>query len=303
MTAATAGSTALPAPATHPGGGSRWWRARSYLGVLPFAAYTTLFLLVPTVIVAIGAFQSDSGGFSLENFRAMASADVLASLGRSLVLSLVSAIVAAVVGAVVAYLLSTAAADSVIRKVVVAASSVLAQFAGVMLAFAFSFTFIAPGLIGRWLQSAFDISVDPNYFTTLAGLIVVYIYFQVPLMIIVFLPAVDGIRPQWREATESLGGSTWVFWRRVAGPLLGPSFLGALLLLFTNAFSAYATAAALVGLTTPIIPLQIRAALISETGLGAPNLAKAEALLMVVVVAVVMTGYYLIQRRAAKWLG
>lgn len=293
----------MPAPATRPGGGSRVRRARSYLGVLPFAAYTTLFLLIPTVIVAIGAFQGEHGGFSLENIRAMASSDVFTSLGRSLVLSAVSAVVAAVVGAVVAYLLSTAAADSVLRKVVVAASSVLAQFAGVMLAFAFTFTFIAPGLIGRWLQQSFDINVDPNYFTTLTGLIMVYIYFQVPLMIIVFLPAVDGIRPQWREATESLGGSTWVFWRRVAGPLLGPSFLGALLLLFTNAFSAYATAAALVGLTTPILPLEIRAALISETGLGAPNLAKAEALLMVVVVAVVMTGYYLIQRRAARWLG
>ena len=301
MTAISA--AAVPASATRPGGRGRARRIRSYLGVLPFAAYTTLFLLIPTVIVAIGAFQSDRGGFSLENFRAMASADVLSSLVRSLVLSAVSAVVAAVVGAVVAYLLSTAAATSVVRKVVVAASSVLAQFAGVMLAFAFTFTFIAPGLIGRWLQSSFGYTLDPNYFTTLSGLIVVYIYFQVPLMIIVFLPAVDGIRPQWREATESLGGSTWVFWRRVAGPLLGPSFLGALLLLFTNAFSAYATAAALVGLTTPIIPLEIRAALISETGLGAPNLAKAEALLMVVVVAVVMTGYYLIQRRAAKWLG
>ncbi len=285
------------------GGGGRLRRARSYLGVLPFFVYVALFLILPTVIVVIGSFQNSSGGFTMENFNAVFSGDVLAALGRSVVLSLVSGLVGAVVGAVVAYLLSTASPHGALRKVVTAASSVLAQFAGVMLAFAFSFTFIAPGLIGRWLRDSFSIDVDPNYFSTLPGLILVYVYFQIPLMVIIFLPAVDGIRPQWREATESLGGSTWTFWRRVAGPLLGPSFLGAVLLLFTNAFSAFATAAALVGLTTPIITLQIRAALISETGLGAPNLAKAEALLMVIVVAVLMSLYYWIQRKASRWLG
>jgi ABC-type phosphate transport system permease subunit len=78
------------------------------------------------------------------------------------------------------------------------------------------------------------------------GLMLVYLYFQIPLMLIVFLPAVEGIKPQWREATETLGGTTWTYWRRVAGPILLPSFIGAMLLLFTNAFSAYATAAALI---------------------------------------------------------
>jgi putative spermidine/putrescine transport system permease protein len=94
-----------------------------------------------------------------------------------------------------------------------------------------------------------------------------------------------------------------VFWSRVAGPLLAPSFFGSFLLLFTNAFSAFATAAVLINLSNPLITLQIKQALISETGLGAPNLAKAEAILMVIVVALVMWVYYRIQRRAARWLG
>jgi putative spermidine/putrescine transport system permease protein len=119
----------------------------------------------------------------------------------------------------------------------------------------------------------------------------------------VFLPALDGIRPQWREATESLGGSTWQYWTRVAGPLLAPAFLGSTLLLFANAFSAYATAAALVSQGNPIVPLQIRSALTSEVVLGQANLGKAMALGMVVVVAVVMTLYALLQRRTARWLG
>ncbi len=130
----------------------------------------------------------------------------------------------------------------------------------------------------------------------------VYTYFQIPLMVIVFLPALDGIRPQWREATESLGGSTWVYWRRVAGPLLAPAFLGSTLLLFANSFSAYATAAALVSQGAPIIPLQIRTALTSEVLLGRENIGKAMALGMVVVVAVVMWLYAILQRRTSRWL-
>ena len=118
-----------------------------------------------------------------------------------------------------------------------------------------------------------------------------------------FLPAVDGIRPQWREATESLGGSTWHYWRRVGGPLLAPAFLGATLLLFANSFSAYATAAALVSQGSPIVPLQIRTALTSEVLLGRENIGKAMALGMVVVVAVVMALYALLQRRTSRWLG
>ncbi len=279
---------------------------KSGLGAAPFLVYTAIFLLVPTALVVIGAFQGTGGNFSLANFSEMfGSSPILSALGRSLVLSLVSGLIGATLGAVVAYFLSTAPPGGILRKLVTAASSVLAQFSGVMLAFAFIFSFTGrTGLVSRTLNSWFGVPLaDVNYFSSLIGLIIVYSFFQIPLMVIIFLPAVDGIRPQWREATESLGGSTWVFWRRVAGPLLTPSFLGALLLLFANAFSAFATAAALVSLGSPLITLQISSALTSETGLGAPNLAKAEALVMVVIVAVVMAAYYRVQKRASRWLG
>jgi putative spermidine/putrescine transport system permease protein len=121
-------------------------------------------------------------------------------------------------------------------------------------------------------------------------------------MVLVFLPALDGVRPQWREATESLGGTAWHYWRHVAGPLLLPAFLGGTLLLFANAFSAYATAAALISQGGIVVPLQISNALTSEVGLQQPEVAKALALGMVVVVAVVMQLYTLLQRRTARWL-
>ena len=118
-----------------------------------------------------------------------------------------------------------------------------------------------------------------------------YTYFQIPLMVIVFLPALEGLREQWREAAVSLGASTWQYWREVAVPLLTPAFLGSALLLFANAFAAYATAAALVSQGSPIVPLLIRAALTSEVVLGQSGFAYALALEMIVVVAVVMVAY------------
>ena len=121
-------------------------------------------------------------------------------------------------------------------------------------------------------------------------------------MVLVFLPALDGLRPQWREATESLGGSTWHYWRYVAGPLLAPSFLGCTLLLFANAFSAYATVAALLTQGGVYITLEIQNLLTSETEQTQPGLAQALALAMIVIVVIVTVLYTLLQRRTAKWL-
>ncbi|GGN66287.1 ABC transporter permease [Actinoplanes lobatus] len=280
-------------------------RAGALLGTVPFFAFVTIFLVIPTLTVVIGAFTGDGGrGFTLENVRALTDEYILAAFGRSITLSAASAIVGAVLGALLAYALVTAKPDGLLRRVVTAAAGVLAQFGGVTLAFAFLATIGLSGFVTLWLQEhGLDPYANGVWLFELPGLTLVYTYFQIPLMVIVFLPALDGIRPQWREATASLGGNTWHYWTRVAGPLLAPAFLGSALLLFANAFSAYATAAALVSQGSPIVPLQIRGALTSEVVLGQANLGKAMALGMVVVVAVVMTLYSLLQKRTAKWLG
>jgi putative spermidine/putrescine transport system permease protein len=256
-------------------------------------------------VVVIGAFTGDGGrGFTLENVRSLTDDHILAAFGRSITLSAASAVVGAALGALLACALVTARPDGLLRRVVTAACGVLAQFGGVTLAFAFLATIGLSGFLTLWLQeNGIEVYGNGVWLFELPGLTLIYTYFQIPLMVIVFLPALDGIRPQWREATESLGGSTWQYWSRVAGPLLAPAFLGSALLLFANAFSAYATAAALVSQGNPIVPLQIRGALTSEVVLGQANLGKAMALGMVVVVAVVMTAYALLQRRTAKWLG
>lgn len=272
-------------------------------GVVPFFAYVTVFLLIPTLVVTIGAFFSD-GAFTLGNVNALWEPAVVTALWQSVLLSAVTSIVGAVAGAVLAYAVSTARPDGVLKKLVSSLCGVLAQFGGVALAFAFLATFGAGAIVPTLFH---EIGIGSGnsglwIYEWNKGLMLVYLYFQTPLMLIVFLPAVEGLRPQWREATETLGGSTFLYWRKVAGPILLPSFIGALLLLFTNAFSAYATAAAIVSQGSPLLPLQIGGTFTSEVILGQANVGKAMALEMMVVVALVMAIYAVLDRRASKWL-
>ena len=274
------------------------------LGVLPFFVYTTIFLGIPTLIVVVGAFLDGSGRPTLGNLAALAQPQIVSAFVHSTVLSAVTAVLGAVFGALLAYAMSTAREGGLMRRLVASLCGVLAQFGGVTLAFAFGATVGGQGFVTLWLQKyGIDLASTTWLYDWDKGLMLVYLYFQIPLMLIVFLPAVEGLRPQWREAAETLGGSTWHYWRHVAGPILAPSFIGAMLLLFTNAFSAYATAAALISQGSPIIPLQIGGTLSSEVILGQENIGKAMALGMVAVVAVVMTIYAVLERRTTRWLG
>ena len=277
-------------------------KATPWAGLLPFLLYLLVFLLAPTITVVVGAFQED-GRVSLANITTLFSSTPLTVLWKSVVLSAVSAIVGAVLGSFLAYLIATRPQTSLVRRTVTAAAGVLAQFGGLSLAFAFIATLGFSGIDTKALSDTLGIDIYGNgWLYALPGLTLVYTYFQIPLMVIVFLPALDGVRPQWREAAVSLGASSWQYWRRVAAPLLAPAFLGALLLLFANAFAAYATAAILISQGQPITPLFIRAALTSEVVLGRQNLAFALAFEMVVVVSIVMGAYALLLRRASRWL-
>jgi len=309
-------ATPAPAPAEQaaagpaPGGTGprRWRRTRTYAALVPFFVYVGIFLLLPTLIVAVGAFQDGQGNPTLANVEVVVGEQArVEALSRSIQLSIVTALAGAVIGALLAWAVATGKPDGMVRQLTLSASGVLAQFGGVMLAFAFVATFGIQGILTIGLRGLLGDALDPSiargdWLYTLGGLAVVYTYFQIPLMLIVFLPAVDGLRQEWWDASASLGGSAWHYWRHVAGPILAPSFLGAVLLLFTNAFSAYATAAALVSQGSPILTLQIRSALTSEVVLGQENVGKAMALEMIVIVALAMGLYAFIQRRASRWV-
>ncbi|MDY6869687.1 MAG: ABC transporter permease [Actinomycetota bacterium] len=277
-------------------------RLRDGVPLLPFFAVLTIFLLIPTVTVVVNAFVAD-GTFSLDRIEALFSATALSALWKSVLLSSSTALIGAILGALLSWLIVSSPPESMVRRAVLALCSVLAQFGGVALAFAFLATVGLNGVLTLWIQQALGWNLaGSGWLYSLSGLILVYTYFQIPLMVIVFIPALEGLREQWREAAINLGASTWQYWREVGFPLLTPAFLGSLLLLFANAFAAYATAAALVSQGSPIVPLLIRSALTSEVVLGQSGFAYALALEMIVVVAVVMVAHNALVRRTARWL-
>ena len=294
-----------PAVATRVGrpflGGRRF--SLDWVGVLPFFAYVGIFLLLPTAVVGIGAFFNADGSFTLDNYAHLSRSYVFKATITTTLLSLVTALGGAFFGALLAYAIVTGNPNGMLRRLVVSASGVLAQFGGVTLAFAFIASIGSAGFVYLFAQShGFDYYAHGIWLFELSGVALVYLYFQVPLMVLVFLPALDGIKPQWREATESLGGNTWHYWRYIAGPILFPSFIGAVLLLFANSFSAYATVNALINQGSPVLSQQIAAAISSEVGAAEPGFAKAIAIEMIVIVTVVTILYTLLQRRTARWL-
>lgn len=298
--------TAL-APAGSPVTGSPLPRSRrigwAWLGLVPFLAYLALFLLLPTILAVVTGFQDDRGAFTWDNVTALVDPVITATFWNSTWVSLLTAVIGAVIGALVCFAMLGLPETGAVRASVDAASGVLAQFGGVMLAFVMVATLGTQGVVTRFLAEVvgIDIFAEGAWIYSLPGLIPAYIVFQVPLMVITFMPALAALRPQWAEAHLTLGGTRAGFWLHVGLPVLAPSFLASFLLLFTNAFSSYATAAALASQGSSIVPLQIRTALTSETVLGRENLAGSLALGMIVVVAAAMVVYNLVQRRASRW--
>jgi putative spermidine/putrescine transport system permease protein len=273
------------------------------LGIVPFGAYVTLGLLIPMVAVAIGAFQNTNGGFTLSNIHAATHGIYLHGFWQSIILSVVSAILPGIFGLLIAYAIFTAKRGNVLRQVAITASGVFANFGGVPLAFLFIASLGSTGLITHWLKNiGLDIYAHGFSLYSLIGVIVVYMYFQIPLMVLVILPALEGLRPAWREAAQNMGARTWEYWRFVAGPVLFPPFLGCVLLLFGSALSAYATAEALTNGTIPLTSIQIGSFLNGNVIAGQENIGKALGLGMVIIIAIAMVIYVALQRRAAKWL-
>jgi putative spermidine/putrescine transport system permease protein len=120
-------------------------------------------------------------------------------------------------------------------------------------------------------------------------------------MVLIMAPALDGLKREWREAAENLGATTLQYWTQVAMPILLPSILGAMILLFGNAFGAYATAYALTGGTLPIATILIGAQIRGDV-LHNPGLGYAMAMGMVFIMAIALTAYSWLQRISERWL-
>ena len=272
-----------------------------WLGTLPFFVYALLFLFLPAGQVMVGAFRDVDGGFTLDNLRTLFDEPYRTAFKNSIEISLVTALVGGLLGFLIAYSTIREGTPRFIRAAVTTFSAVAANFAGIPLAFAFVATL---GTIGVLTQFMADLGWDPydHGFTLFGktGVELTYLYFQLPLMIIVISPAIDGLRREWREAAASLGASSFQFWRHVGVPILMPSLLSSVILLFGNSFAAYATAYGLTAGFVNLVPLQI-GFLLSGDVLDNPHLGQALAVGMFVVLAVMMLLYIPLQRRASRW--
>jgi putative spermidine/putrescine transport system permease protein len=264
-----------------------------------------VFLLLPVGVLAVEAFRATDPvtfeeTWSTGSIVAITDGAYRRAYLGSLQLSLITAVLGAVVGLTLAVAVLRTRRNLLLRRLVLTASGVLANFGGVPLAFAFLATIGNAGIVTALLTDT--LGLDGFSLYSMTGLALVYLYFLIPLMVLTITPALEALRPQWREAADNLGASGWQYWRYVGGPVLAPPVIGATMLLFASAFAAYATAKALVGSSVPLVTLQIANALSSNVIVGSENLGKALALGMVVLIGIVMAFYAWIQRRTQRWL-
>jgi putative spermidine/putrescine transport system permease protein len=273
-----------------------------WLGIAPFALFSVMFLIAPTIYLISGAFVNDAGQFTLANLADLFQPKILAAYIISIKVSAASAIGGALIGFSLAAAISIGGLPSWVRSTVMTFCGVASNFAGVPLAFAFIATLGRLGLATIVLRDVFGINLYGTGFNLLSflGLTLTYLYFQIPLMVLIITPALDGLKREWSEAASILGASTWQYWRLVVLPILWPSIFGTTLLLFANAFGAVATAVALTGSSLNIVPIVLFAQIRGDV-LHNPHLGYAVAFGMVVITGISNFIYIWLRMRAERW--
>lgn len=274
-----------------------------WLGVAPFFLFATLFLILPTLYIVVGAFRTIDGSFTFDNILALNQPGIVNAYLLSIRISLYSAVLGCIIGFGMAAAVTFGGLPKSLRSPLLTFSGVASNFAGVPLAFAFIATLGPVGLVTVWLRTELGINLRAMGFNLLStqGLIITYLFFQIPLMILIITPALDGLKREWGEAASSLGATTLQYWRMVVLPILFPSLLGTLALLFANAFGAVATAIALTGSTLNLAPILLFAQIRGDV-LGSPHLGYALALGMIVITGVANAIYIVLRTRSERWI-
>lgn len=274
----------------------------AWLGLLPFFAFSIAFMFLPALYLVIGSFRSNAGDWTLQNYADLQTGIIPGAFFTTIEVSLVTAVAGGVFGLLLAYSVILGGLPRVLRTALMTFSGVASNFAGVPLALAFIFTLGQLGFLTVILR---DLGFDPYQtgfrLTSKLGVELVYMYFQFPLMVLIIAPALEGLRRDWREAAENMGATPAQYWRMVALPILTPSILGTMILLFGNAFGAQATAFQLTGGTLNLVPIVIGAQIRGDV-LHNPGLGYAMAMGMVAIMGVSIALYTVLQRRAERWL-
>jgi putative spermidine/putrescine transport system permease protein len=268
-----------------------------WLGLVPFFIFGLAFEFLP-LLTTIRSSLTNKGIFTLEFYRQAMDPLFLRSFGNTIKLSATTAFLGMVFGTLVAYAIITTR-NKFLQNALTALADVTTNFGGAPLAFAFIVILGSTGIITLILKQV-GINLYPNFrIYSISGLTVAYLYFQLPLMILLMIPSLHGLRREWREAALNLGASTYQYWVRVALPILFPSLMSGFLLLFANSFGAYATAWTLTGSDVDLITIRIAALIRGEVQL-APELADALSILSLLVMSGCVIGYLVLSNRARR---
>jgi putative spermidine/putrescine transport system permease protein len=274
----------------------------AWLGLVPFFVFCTAFMFLPVAFLVFGSLHNTAGELTLENYADLSTGVIPVAFANSIEISVVTAIGGGLFGLLLAWSVILGGLPRVLRTVLMTFSGVASNFAGVPLALAFIFTLGNVGFVTLLLRDfGFDIRDTGFRLTNKLGVEFVYMYFQFPLMVLIIAPALEGLRREWREAAENMGATSGQYWRHVALPILAPSILGTMILLFGNSFGAQATVFQLTGGTLNVVTLVISSQIRGDV-LHNPGLGYALAMGMVAIMGASILLYSILQRRAERWL-
>jgi putative spermidine/putrescine transport system permease protein len=279
----------------------RWLRSLP-VPVLPFLLFCLLLEIVPVIVLIRDSLRVQGlGDFTLENYLVITEPMYLRALGNSVLISFGTAILGAIVGGLAAAAIVNLSTRG--RRLSLGLVAVTSNFAGIPLSFAFIALLGTNGFITLLLREWLGLKLYPHRFSlySWAGLTMVYFYFQLPLMVLIFTPALARLKPVWREAAAMLGAPDWYYWWRVGLRVLAAPFIAAVALLFANALGAYATAYALVGGNLNILPIQIGYYIEGDLNFD-PGKASALSLILAILMAIGISIAYTLTQRSQRWL-
>lgn len=273
----------------------------NWLPALPLIAVAFALLLAPTTLLVIQSFRGDSGHWTLafwkETFERRGDRH---AIGTSLRLGAVCASLSFLVGTPMSWLLSQMVTGR--RAIWLALLNLAANFGGIGLAFGYTAALGTYGMITLALRGL-GFGFSPPVSASFAGLVIAYVYTNVPLFVLLTLPAMSILRRDWMEAAEVSAATRLQFWRYVGLPILSPFLAAGWLLIFTWSIGIYGLAYALAGTAANgrlrLMTLQIGLALNSSpTG---QNRATVMAVLLLLFATGSLLAYRLMLRRALRW--
>lgn len=230
---------------------------KAKLTMLPLLILAVMFLILPLVNLVVKSFcVPGENVFTLNNYRDIfTKAIYLAAIKNSLKLSFLSTAIGLVLSFITALAVTVIAPKGQSRFMSIL--NMVSNFAGLPLAFAF---IVIMGSSGVVIQITEELGLDflSNFkLYSEDGLLLLFVYFQIPLGTLLLIPAFQGIRPEWKESAAIMRATPFQFWTRVGVSLLIPSLTGTFGMLFANALTAYATAYVLMTTNYPLLPIKI----------------------------------------------